>query len=158
MNTSVDQLEQSIKKLERYCAYQERCHEEVRSKMQQLKIPYTEQDRILVHLIEHNFLNEERFAIAFVSGKHRIKQWGKQRISNELKFRNISSRIINTALKEISDQEYSENFNRLAHKIWQQTTEHNPLLKKKKCSDFLFRKGYEASLVYDKIHELESSM
>lgn len=158
MNTSDANLQQLIKKLEHFCAYQERCHEDVRSKMQQLKVPYSELDAILVHLIEHNYLNEERFAIAFASGKHRIKHWGKARISNELKFRNISSRIITTALQEISEKEYLENFNRLAEKIWSQTTEQNLLLKKKKCIDFLLRKGYESSWVYDKIHEFQSTV
>ncbi len=154
MNASDANLQQLIKKLEHYCAYQERCHEDVHSKMRQLKVPYSEQDAIVVYLIEHNYLNEERFAIAFTSGKHRIKHWGKQRISAELKLRNISSRIITTALNEISTAEYLDNFNKLAEKTWAQSSEQNLLLKKKKSVDFLLRKGYETSLIYDKIQEL----
>lgn len=158
MNSFNAEIQELIKKLEHYCAYQERCHEDVRQKMHQLNVPYRQRDELVVHLIENNYLNEERFAIAFARGKHRIKLWGKQRISNELKLRNISSRIINTAIKELSDQEYYDNFTCLAEKIWQQTTESNLLLKKKKCTEFLLRKGYETSLVYDKIHELESTL
>ena len=158
MNSFNAEIQELIKKLEHYCAYQERCHEDIRQKMHQLNVPYSQRDELVVHLIEQNYLNEERFAIAFARGKHRIKLWGKQRISNELKLRNISSRIINTAIKELSDQEYYDNFTCLAEKIWLQSTESNPLLKKKKCTEFLLRKGYETSLVYDKIHELESTL
>ncbi|WP_249684897.1 regulatory protein RecX [Flavobacterium sp. CYK-55] len=156
MGFSSAEIDGFKKKLEHYCVYQERCHEDLKIKMKQLNVPYEYRDDLMVYLIENNFLNEERFAVTFASGKHRIKHWGKIRISSELKFRNISSRIINTALQEISDEEYSENFNRIAFKIWEQTTEHNLLLKKKKCSEYLLRKGYESHWVYDKIQELSS--
>lgn len=149
-------IREQVRKLEHYCAYQERCHEDVRQRMQQLKIPYSERDAILVHLIEQNFLNEERFAITFAGGKHRIKYWGKVRITHELQNRNISSRIIYTALNAISDSEYEANFRQISEKIWTQETQSNLMLKKKKCADFLIRKGYETSQVFDRIRELSA--
>src|SRR4051812_34575098 len=91
-------IKEAIQKIEHFCAYQERYHEEVVSKLWSMKMDPEEIDQIMVHLIAENFLNEERFACSFARGKHRIKHWGKIRIINELKFRNISQTLINIAL------------------------------------------------------------
>ena len=90
MNAKVFTVEEAKKKLEYYCSYQERCHDEVVTKLKSLGMIPQAIDHIIVHLIEHNFLNEERFACSFARGKHQIKHWGKIRITNELKFRSIS--------------------------------------------------------------------
>ncbi|KAF2515464.1 RecX family transcriptional regulator [Flavobacterium salilacus subsp. salilacus] len=142
------------KKLEQYCAYQERCHEEVIQKLKSLNMIPQAIDSIVGHLLEHNFLNEERFARSFARGKFRIKHWGRIRIIRELKARQISRYTIDAALKEIDEQEYITAFNELALKQWDFVTESNMLKKKKKVSDFLMRKGYENQLVYEKIAEL----
>ncbi|HLA54633.1 MAG TPA: regulatory protein RecX [Flavobacterium sp.] len=143
-------------KLEHYCAYQERCHSEVVSKLYDLGANAAERDEVIVYLIAQNFLNEERFACSFARGKHRIKHWGKIRIVNELKFRHISQYNINTALKEITPQEYAATFHSLAERHWENLAETNVLKKRKKFCDFLLRKGYESPLVYEKAKELES--
>ncbi|MDC1230189.1 RecX family transcriptional regulator, partial [bacterium] len=83
-------VDEAQKKLENYCAYQERCHKEVRSKLMEMRMIPQVVDTIIVHLITHNFLNEERFAKSFVRGKFRIKKWGKVRLVRELKFRDVS--------------------------------------------------------------------
>jgi len=113
-------------------------------------------DLIIVHLIDQNFLNEERFACSFARGKHRIKYWGNSRIVNELKFRNISPYNIKTALKEISEEEYYTNFHTLADRHWQTMKENNSLKKRKKFCDFLLRKGFESNIVYEKVKDLEN--
>ena len=77
-------------KLEHFCAYQDRCHNEVIQKMRGMAIDSNTIDEIVVYLIQNQFLNEERFACSFARGKHRIKNWGNIRIINELKARNIS--------------------------------------------------------------------
>ncbi len=112
-------------------------------------------DLIIVHLIDQNFLNEERFACSFARGKHRIKYWGNIRIVNELKFRNISSYNIKTALKEISEEEYFTNFHFIADRHWESMKENDSLKKRKKFCDFLLRKGFESNLVYEKVKDLE---
>jgi regulatory protein len=104
-------------KIEHYCAYQERCHTEVEQKLRTMKMDSEEIDEIIAHLIGSNFLNEERFACSFARGKHRIKQWGKIRITNELKFRKINARLISTARK-ITPEEYEETFQNLADRTW----------------------------------------
>ena len=108
--STIPTLKEALQKIEHYCAYQERSHDEVISKLKSLKLNSNEIDEIIVHLIEHNFLNETRFACSFARGKHRIKFWGKIRIINELKFRNISQYNINLGLAEITPEEYATTF------------------------------------------------
>ena len=156
MSTEYPNLSEAKLKLEHYCAYQDRCHDEVIAKLRSLRMTSEETDLIVVHLIDHNFLNEERFACSFARGKHRIKYWGKIRIVNELKSRHISQYNINTALKEITIEEYSNTFDSLATRTWDGMTESNTLKRRKKFCDFLLRKGYESGLVWEKVKELEN--
>ena len=73
-------VQEAKQKLERYCAYQERCHQEVERKLAEMNMIPEAQEMILLHLIKHDFLNESRFALAFAAGKFKIKKWGKQRL------------------------------------------------------------------------------
>ena len=143
-------------KLEYYCSYQDRCHKEVEQKLNSFTLITELKEKVIVHLIENNFINEERFAKSFARGKHNYKGWGKNRIVNELKFRNISSRIIETALKEIPEATYLENFHALAEKNWEIIKEPKGQKRNKKFVDFLLRKGYETSLIYEKLKELDN--
>ncbi len=149
MNSQTFSIQQLIQKAESFCAYQERCHKDVTQKLYELGASAQEIDEVISHLIQHNFLNEERFARSFARGKHRIKKYGKVRIINELKFRNISKYNIEKALQEISEQEYEATFRELAEQAWHSITEKNKLKKKKKFCDFLLRKGYESHWVYE---------
>ena len=148
-------VQEALKKIEHYCAYQERCHDEVVQKLRTMKMDADEIDTIIVKLIQDNFLNESRFACSFARGKHRIKFWGKNRIINELKFRHISQYNINLALKEISNEEYLDTFDKIALRNWDSIKETNLQKKRKKFCDYLLRKGFESNLIYDKAKELE---
>jgi regulatory protein len=138
-------------KLEYYCAYQERCHEEVIKKLKSLNMISQAIDVIIAHLIENNYLNEERFACSFARGKHRMKQWGKTRIIGELKARGISKYNIDRALKEITAEEYNTTFHNLADKQWETIRESNLAKKKNKFLGYMLRKGFEPNLIYGKI-------
>jgi len=148
-------IKEALQKLEHFCAYQDRCHDEVVTKLYSLKMSSDEIDIIIVKLIEDNFLNETRFACSFARGKHRMKNWGKIRIVNELKIRHISTTNINLALKEITADEYEATFNQVSERFWENLTETNSLKRRKKFCDYMLRRGYESNLVYDKMKELE---
>lgn len=148
-------VNEAKRKLEQYCSYQERCHEEVIQKLKGLSMIPEAIDLITAHLIEHNFLNEERFACSFARGKHRIKHWGRPRIINELKARGITKYNIDRALKEIPDNEYLDSFHTLADKHWESIKENNIQKKKKKFFDFMMRKGFETNIIYEKLNDLE---
>lgn len=154
--TAIPSIKEAIQKIEHYCAYQERCHDEVVSKLRTMKLSANEIDEIIVHLINSNFLNESRYACSFARGKHRIKFWGRIRIVNELKFRNISQYNINLALKEITAEEYDITFTILSERHWETIRESNVQKKRKKFCDYILRKGFESNLVYEKVRELEN--
>ena len=142
------------KNMENYCAYQERCHKEVKEKLYKMKMIPQVVDQIVVHLINENYLNEVRFAKAFARGKFRIKKWGKNRIIRELKFREISKYSIESALKEIDLDQYHLILHELTLKRIAQVKETNVYKKKKKVADYLLYRGWESNLVYEKINEL----
>ena len=147
-------LDEALKLLENYCAYQERCHKEVIDKLKKMRMIPEVIDNIVVHLITHNFLNEERFAKAFARGKFRIKKWGKNRIVSELKFRQISKYSIESALKEIDLDDYYKTLHELTLKRIAQVNEKNYYKKKKKVADYLLYRGWESHLIYEKLNEL----
>ena len=152
---STSSVEDILQKMEYYCSYQERCHIEVSEKLRSFVLNQDEKDRIIVHLIESNFLNEERFASIFSISKFHQKKWGKIRIKNELKARKISDYLVTKALKEIPSEEYEMTFETLAEKHWESITEKNDLKKRKKFCDYLLRKGWESERIYEKVKELE---
>ncbi len=145
---------EATKKLEAYCAYQERCHMEVVQKLKDMKMIQEAVDHIVNHLIQENYLNEERFAQSFARGKFNIKKWGKNRIVTELKQRQISRFNIKTALQEIDETAYLATLDALAQKRMHQITETNLQKKRKKLADYLLYRGWESHLVYGKLKEL----
>lgn len=148
-------VKQATRAIERYCAYQERCHQEVSKKLQSMGMISIARDEIIAHLIQHNFLNETRFAQSYARGKFRNKSWGKNRIVRELKLRAISERNINLALKEIDPVEYDEVFISLSRKRNEYLhKEKDKYRKRKKLADYLLYRGWEGDLVYDRVKEL----
>ena len=145
-------VDEAQRALEQYCAYQERCHKEVKAKLKELRMIPEAMDKIIVALIENNYLNEERFAKTFVRGKFRIKKWGKNRLVKELKFRDISKYAIDAALKEIDDTEYLLALDELTKKRIRQVKDTNIYRRKKKVADYLLYRGWESHLIYEKLN------
>ncbi len=148
---TVDEIK---KKLEYYCAYQERCHIEVEQKIREYNLIPEAREYILLSLIKDNFLNEERFAKSFVRGKFRIKHWGKKRIIKELKHKDISDYNIKKSLEEINQQEYLQKIYTIAKKKNNISKETDINIRKKKLINFLILKGYETELIYKTINEI----
>jgi regulatory protein len=141
-------------KLEHYCAYQERCHQEVVNKLRELGMIPTAIDTIITSLIQNNYLNEMRFAQSFARGKFRIKKWGKLRIKRELKARQISEYNIKQGLKEIPDSEYETTFWLLFEKRKQEVIGDPLDVQKKKILNYMVYRGWESQKVYDALREL----
>lgn len=140
--------EQALQKLKYYCAYQERCHSEVREKLFRLGVYKKDHDEIIASLIEENYLNEERFAIAFAGGKFRIKHWGRARIRAALNQKQVSEYSIKKALRQIDEKEYKKVFEKLAGEKYA-TLEGEPItIREKKTRDYLLRKGFETEQVW----------
>lgn len=135
--------------LERFCVYRERCHKEVENKLNQMNMIPEAQEQILMHLMEHDFLNEERFSKAFARGKFSIKKWGRNKIKRELQLRGISAYNMKSALKEIDETAYTASLEQLATKKAALIKESDPFKKRHKLAQFLISKGYESNLVFD---------
>ncbi len=140
--------EEALQKAKQYCAYQERCHSEVKDKLYSFGLNKKDVDELLSELISDNYLNEERFAIQYAGGKFRIKQWGRVKIKYTLKQKQVSEYCIKKALKAINETDY----NKTAKKLFEQKlktlkAEKNIFSKKKKLQDHLMQKGFENDLV-----------
>ena len=150
-------VEEAKRKLEKYCIYQDRCHKEIDQKLYEMSMIEEAKNVIILHLMEHDFVNEERFSKSYARGKFRIKKWGKQRIIRELKFRNISDYNIKSALKEIDEEEYLKTLENLAQKKMELISEKNPYKKSQKVINFLLYRGFENNLVYDIVREVSGN-
>jgi regulatory protein len=145
---------QAKQKLYRYCAYQERCHQEVKQKLEELKIDPDTAEEIIGHLISEGFLNEERFARNFASGKFRLKQWGRIKIVRELEKRNVSANCIREGLKEITETDYRESLSALIISKANQIDEDNIFVMRDKIARYAITKGFEPDLVWQEIKRI----
>jgi regulatory protein len=137
-----------LKAIEHYCAYQERCHSEVRNKLLELHFRGAELEEAIASLIDGNFLNEERFARSYTRGKFRIKQWGRRKIINELKKKKVSEFCIRKGLTEIDGTAYEETLKALMDKkVSELKGEKNIWIRKQKVQRYLLQKGYEPDLI-----------
>lgn len=147
--------EQALQKIKHYCGYQERCHAEVREKLYSFGLWKKDVEAILSELIEHGFLNEERFAELFAGGKFRMKQWGRVKIGYELKQRKISSYCIKKALQQIDDDAYVTILAKLAATKWKTLKgEKNFFVRKQKTKNYLLQKGFEGNLIDETLSQL----
>jgi regulatory protein len=151
--------EQALQKLRHYCAYQERSHDEVKQKLYGFGLHRQEVDESISLLIEENHLNEERFAIAFVGGRFRAKQWGRVKIEYELKQKKVSAYCIHKALSEIDDDAYLKILQQLARKKWNSLNApgNTEYVKSSKTTTFLLQRGFERTLISQAIARLKQS-
>jgi regulatory protein len=113
------------------------------------------QNHILEILIQEQYVDEERYSRSFCRGKFSIKKWGKIKITNELKKRNISAVCITKGLEEINDFEYQKELESQLQKKRSVINEKNYFIRNKKIATYLMNKGYESDLVWNKIRELK---
>lgn len=140
--------QQASIKIKAYCAYQERCHHEVRQKLYGYGLYSQQVDQLIADLIEQNYLNEERFARLFAGGKFRMKSWGRIKITQELKLRKVSAYNIRMAMKEIEPEAYHETLQKLAEKKWAEL-KGKRIEKTAKTTHYLMQKGFELPLIQD---------
>lgn len=139
----------ALAKAESWCAYQERSQNEVRNKLYDWGLRPNEVEEVLTELIISNFLNEERFALAYVSGKINIKKWGKIKVKQGLKLKKVPDKLLQKALNSIDSDKYLGNLKAIAIKKSSVLTEKNPLKRKYKLVSYLQSKGFENDLIFD---------
>ncbi|MFI5187050.1 MAG: regulatory protein RecX [Chitinophagales bacterium] len=149
--------EQALQKLRHYCRYQERCQSEVKNKLFQLGINKGEHDEIITGLIKENFLNEERFAAAFATGRFKMKHWGRKKIQFELKEKRVNNEAIEKGLEQINEEDYMQTLRKLAKEKYASLKHEQYLIRKKKTMDYLMQKGYEAELIKTFLEKISDS-
>jgi len=148
--------EQSKVKAESYCAYQERSQYEVRNKLYEWGLHQKDVEEIISELIDQNFLNEERFSIAYTLGKFRIKGWGRMKIKQGLKLKQVPDKMIQKALKSIDEDDYLLSLRQILDKKSNLIKENDSFKRRYLLSRYAASKGYESELIADQITDLDS--
>ena len=139
----------AILKAQRYCAYQERCQQEVREKLYEWGVLPDVLENTIADLISENFINEERFARVFAGGKFRIKKWGRIKIKGKLKSKNLSDYCIRKGLEEIDEKDYMETLRGVMGKKAQNTNDKDEHIRKNRIARHAIRKGFEPVMVWE---------
>lgn len=150
--TQVLTAEQALPRARNWCAAQERSHSEARNKFYAWGLKTKDVEQIIAELVSQGFISEERFAKQYAGGKFRIKKWGRLKILNYLKKKNVSQYCINKGIAEIEEKEYKKTLKTLLEKKVKILKEQNPLLKKHKLARYLVGKGYEGELVWEELN------
>ena len=138
----------ALDRMRKFCAFQERAHSQVRTKLIKLEVYGDDLEEIMSQLISEDYLNEERFARSFVRGKFRMNKWGKFKIRMHLKQKRVSEYCINKGMEEINEEEYIDTIDALLARM---LTGDSDFKAKQKARDSLMRKGFEPALVSSRI-------
>jgi len=152
-NNKVYTVKEATERIQSYCAIQDRCQWDVERKMKEWGISDEIIENILTDLILNKFVDEERFSESFCRGKFRIKKWGKVKIENELKIKNISKKCINKGLLQIEKKEYIKVLKDLYLKKRDSLKDTNQFIRKGKIAKHLQQKGFESKLIWELINK-----
>lgn len=143
-------IQEIYQKITAWCAYQDRCHAEVRDKLYSYELKTDDINEIISKLIQESYLNEERFARSYAGGKFRIKKWGRKKILSGLKQKSVSPNCIKLGMQEIDEQDYELTMLMLITKRNKELgKEKNDYIRNNKIAEYLIRKGYEPDMVWD---------
>ncbi|MFM7089356.1 MAG: regulatory protein RecX [Bacteroidota bacterium] len=138
--------------LQKYCAFQERCHSEVRTKLLSLGIYGELLEEIIGQLIEDDFLNELRFAKTYARGKFRMKAWGRIKIIHSLKQKGITDYCIKEAMKEINPEDYKESLYAILTQQLEKFPDLSPFERKSKAFRYALSRGYESGIIEELLY------
>jgi regulatory protein len=146
--------EQALQKIRHFCAYQERCHQEVKEKLYSFGLHREDTESLISTMIEEQYLDEERFAEQFAGGKFRMKHWGRKKIEFELRKRQVSAYCIRKGLAQIPEEDYQKTLEKLASDKYKTVSDEGPFTARAKTTDYLLQKGYEP----ERIREILASL
>ena len=138
-----------LSKMKQYCAYQERCMFDVKTKLTEFHLRDDLYDKVIIQLKKEDYLNEERFAKVFASGKLRINKWGKNKIYAALQQKRVPELFILEGLGEIDQDEYINILRDLISKKSKELKVTDFSKKMKKLATFAISRGFESRLVWD---------
>jgi len=148
--------DQVLDKMAKYCAYQERCMKDVRDKLKTFDLPQKEKDKILDYLLDNRFVDDERFAKSFVRGKVNQSGWGVNKIRFHLMQKGIAKDIIDEALGQTDEDLYRQRLIDILKVKSKTVKAENDYERKRKLAAYAMQKGFEASLVWEVLKDLDS--
>ncbi len=146
--------DEALEKLRHYCAYQDRCHQEVRYKLISLEVYGEDLEQIMTLLVEEGFLDEERYAKAFARGKLRNNHWGIHKIRHGLKQKGISDYNIRQAESELESEDYHGILKKLLRKKLELSSPGSPFDVRQKLFQYAYRKGFDANEINAVLNEI----
>jgi|ERR1035441_7812474 regulatory protein len=149
MNNVVITPEKALESARSYCAFQERCHSELKDKLYSWNLHKKDVEEIIAKMITEGFLNEERFAIAFAGGKFRIKKWGKEKIRQALKTKYVSDYSINKALGLLDEKDIKKTIKEIIARKSTQIKEPVAWKKKYKIAQYLLSRGFDKDMIWE---------
>lgn len=152
----ITNLDIALLKIQKWCAYQERCQQEVRDKLYEYGLWTDAVEELISKLISDNFINEERFAKTYARGKFNIKKWGRIKIKQHLKQKRISDYCIKKAMEEIDVDQYYDTLKKTLLQKNKIVKESNPIKLKFKLASYAMSRGFEQDLIFDALEEIQS--
>ena len=146
--------DQVLDKMAKYCAYQERCMKDVRDKLKTFDIPEEEKTKILYYLLDNRFVNNERFAKAFVRGKVNQNGWGVNKIRFHLMQKGIEKELIDEALGQTDEEVYRQRLIDILKTKSKTIKAESDFEKKRKLAAYAMQKGFEGSMVWEVLRDL----
>jgi len=138
----------------RLCSKEERCINDVREKLEKWGLPEQEAEEVIAYLVEHNFLNEMRYANAFVNDKFRFHHWGRVKLRHMLRLKQLPGEIIENSLSTIDENEYLSVLKSEMTKKLNSLKEGSVEEKKARLYRFGISHGFENEYVYKIMEEL----
>lgn len=139
--------EQALSRAAALCSRSEHCESQVREKLRQWDVGEDDSDRIIEYLYNEKYIDNERFARAFVSDKFRYNQWGRMKIRQALRFLRLPDDAIGQALQEIDDEEYADALRKIIDAKARSLRDDDPRQRQAKLVRHALSRGFEMDLV-----------
>lgn len=133
---------EALQRLTALCATTEHCRADMLRKMNAWEVPDDARDRIIQRLEEGHFIDESRYARAFVRDKFRYNHWGPTRIAMEMRRKGLPDDVIEPAMHEIAEWDAAETLTRLLQAKLHTTKGNNEHERVMKVLRFAVGKGY----------------
>ena len=147
--------DQVLDKMAKYCAYQERCVKDVKDKLKTYDIPQESKDEIIDYLLDNRFVNDERFARSFVRGKVNQSGWGVNKIRFHLMQKGIDKDVIDEAFGQTDEEVYKQKLIDILKAKSKTVKAENDFERKRKLATYAMQKGFEGSLVWEVLKDLD---
>ena len=143
------------------CAQAEHCQYEMLEKMRRWELDDEAQARVMQRLVSERYVDDERYARAFVKDKVRYNKWGRRKVEQALWQKHIDEDIRQQVLDEIDDEEYISVLRPLLKQKRRSTKAANDYQLNQKLMRFALGRGFTFDIIrqcinLDDLEDLEN--